>query len=242
MRHAMPRLFDQVLSATRRAIPAIAALAVAALGASTAQAADAGAAVARGELARLVTRFPDSVTVWQNIGGGSVNGTNNEATVLYARSNVTQPTNPARPGQFGSEVAFVGFPLVSRTNSDGIPVGSFSATTNGLTFATNNPLMVDLNATNASRPEAFIGTRSMTNPGAPVTAAQWVYIGRNPGPTNATNPAIARYAYWIEDESFKVNVNVATNGSRGAASLGLGPAEIRLDGSECLRCRSHALQ
>ncbi len=193
-------------------------------------AADAGAAVARGELARLVTRFPDSVTVWQNIGGGSVNGTNNEATVLYARSNVTQPTNPARPGQFGSEVAFVGFPLVSRTNSDGIPVDAFIATTNGLTFATTNPLMVNLNATNASRPEAFIGERSMTNAGAPVAAAQWVYIGASPGPTNATNPAVARYAYWIEDESFKVNVNTGTNGAR-AQGTNVGPNDVRLDGS-----------
>jgi len=189
-------------------------------------AADAGVAVARGQLAQLITRYPDSVTVWQNIGGGPASGTNNEATVLYARSNVTTPNTPARPAQFGAEVAFIGFPLVSSTNTDGVPVANLT----NLPFAANDPLMVNLNATNASQPEAFIGTRSMTNPGAPIAAAQWIYIGRSPGPTNATNPAVARYAYWVEDESFKVNVNTATNGARGV-STNVGPGDLRLDGS-----------
>jgi hypothetical protein len=177
-------------------------------------------------LAQLITRYPDSVTVWQNIGGGPASGTNNEATVLYARSNVTTPNTPARPAQFGAEVAFIGFPLVSSTNTDGVPVANLT----NLPFAPTDPLMVNLNATNASQPEAFIGTRSMTNPGAPITAAQWIYIGRSPGPTNATNPAVARYAYWVEDESFKVNVNTATNGARGV-STNVGPGDLRLDGS-----------
>jgi len=189
-------------------------------------AADAGVAVARGQLAQLITRYPDSVTVWQNIGGGPASGTNNEATVLYARSNVATPNTPARPAQFGAEVAFIGFPLVSSTNTDGVPVANLT----NLPFAPTDPLMVNLNATNASQPEAFIGTRSMTNPGAPIAAAQWIYIGRSPGPTNATNPAVARYAYWVEDESFKVNVNTATNGARGV-STNVGPGDLRLDGS-----------
>ena len=66
MRHAMPRLFDQVLSATRRAIPAIAALAVAALGASTAQAADAGAAQAQKAPAQKApaAKKPNIVIIW----------------------------------------------------------------------------------------------------------------------------------------------------------------------------------
>ncbi|MFZ4723728.1 MAG: arylsulfatase [Phycisphaerales bacterium] len=62
----MPRLFDQVLSATRRAIPAIAALAVAALGASTAQAADAGAAQAQKAPAQKApaAKKPNIVIIW----------------------------------------------------------------------------------------------------------------------------------------------------------------------------------
>ena len=190
-------------------------------------AADAGAAVARGELSRLVSRFPDSVTVWQNIGSGLASGTNNEATVLYARSNVSTPNSPARPGQFGAEVALVAFPLLSRSNSAGLP---FSSLSNALPFAPTDPSMVNLNATNTSQSNAFIGERSTTNAGAPVAAAQWIYFGASPGPTNTNNPAIARYAYWIEDQSFKVNVNAGTNGQRGT-STNLGPEDLRLDGS-----------
>lgn len=183
-------------------------------------AAQAGAAVARGTLVTLFARYPDSVTVWQNVGGGQTN----EATVLYARSNVAQPNTPARPGQFDAGVSFVGIPLLSGAQT--VPLSGIS---NAMPFDPAN--MVNLNATNSSRTEPLVGTRSMTNPGAPVAAGQWLYISRFGGETNATNPPIARYAYWVEDESFKVNVNVATNGPRGTDSLGLSPAEVRLDGS-----------
>ncbi|MBE2180361.1 MAG: hypothetical protein IAE97_07805 [Chthoniobacterales bacterium] len=191
--------------------------------------ADAAVGFARGEVARLVAKYPDSVTVWQNIGGAQTN----EATVLYVRALASDTNTNARPGQFGGEVSILARPLVSLTSP-----GLFtpSSVTNALPYASSNLSLVNLNATNAGRPEAFVGTRSMTNAvtpdgGAPVTAAQWVYIGKYAGPTNNTNPPIARYAYWIEDESFKVNVNIATNGSRGTTSLGLGPDEVRLDGS-----------
>jgi len=80
MRHAMPRLFDQVLSATRRAIPAIAALAVAALGASTAQAADAGAAQAQKAPAQKApaAKKPNIVIIWgDDIGQFNISAYNN---------------------------------------------------------------------------------------------------------------------------------------------------------------------
>jgi hypothetical protein len=201
-------------------------------------AAEAGAAAAEALVADLVRRYPDSATVWQNIGGGTggAAGTNNEATVLYVRAQSANTNLGARPAQFGGEVSLLAWPLLSRTNatnstllsSNAVPLASVSS---NLPFATNDPNVVNLNATNSSRPRPFVGRRSATNAGAPVTAAQWVYLGAQPGPTNANNPAIARYAFWIEDESFKVNVNVATNGLRGTESLGLSPAEMRLDGA-----------
>jgi hypothetical protein len=190
--------------------------------------AEAGAAAGGALVVDAVKRYPDSVTVWQNIGGGAANGTNNEATVLYVRAQVSDTKLGARPAQFGNEVTNLAIPLVSRTNTDPVPLASVSS---NLPFAAGNPNMVNLNATNAGRPRPFIGSRSMTNAGPPVTAAQWVYMGARPGPTNATNPAIARYAFWVEDESFKVNVNAVTNGARLATSLGLAPTDLRLDGS-----------
>lgn len=197
-------------------------------------AAEAAVGIARGEVARLVRQYPDSVTVWQNVGGAQTN----EATVLYARAQSANTNLGARPGQFGGEITILGWPLVSTTNqAPGLRSFPPANVSTGLPFVSNNPAMINLNATNAGRPEAFVGTRSTaTNAvtpggGGPITAAEWVYIGRNPGPTNDTNPAIARFAYWVEDESFKVNVNVSTNGARAGTSLGLGPEEIRLDGS-----------
>ena len=183
--------------------------------------AEAGATAARASIVDLITRFPDSVTVWQNIGGVDTN----EATVLYTRASAADTTKGARPAEFAPDIVFLGQPLVS--GGAMMPIASLS---DALPFSSPDPQMVNLNATNISVPVAFVGTRSMTNPGAPITAAEWIYIGANMGPTNATNPPVARYAYWVEDESFKVNVNTATNGPRGT-STNAGPGDVRLDGS-----------
>ena len=197
-------------------------------------AAEGGAAAAEAMIADLVKRYPDSATVWQNIGGGAPNGTNNEATVLYLRARASDTNLGASPAQFGGEVTILAQPLVSRVgatpetfNTNPLPLSSVASS---VPFPAGTA--VNINATNAARPEPFVGSRSSTNPGAPITAAQWIYMTRNGGPVNATNPYIARYAFWIEDESFKVNLNVITNGPRGGAtSLGLSAAEARLDGS-----------
>ena len=196
-------------------------------------AAEGGAAAAEAMITDLVKRYPDSATVWQNIGGGAPNGTNNEATVLYLRARASDTNLGASPAQFGGEVTILAQPLVSRVgatpetfNTNPLPLSSVASS---VPFPADTA--VNINATNAVRPEPFVGSRSSTNPGAPITAAQWIYMTRNGGPVNATNPYIARYAFWIEDESFKVNLNVMTNGPRGATSLGLTAAEARLDGS-----------
>ncbi len=183
--------------------------------------AEVGAAAARASIVNLVTRFPDSVTVWQNIGGADTN----EATVLYLRASAADTNKGARPAEFAPDIVFLGQPLVS--GGAMMPIASLS---DALPFSSPDPQMVNLNATNISVPVAFVGTRSTTNPGAPITAAEWIYIGANMGPTNTTNPPVARYAYWVEDESFKVNVNTATNGPRGT-STNAGPGDVRLDGS-----------
>lgn len=195
-------------------------------------AADAGAAMAQSMVAGLITRYPDSATVWQNIGGGAggVAGTNNEVTVLYVRAQTADLNRGARPGQFGGEVALRAQPLISRTGTTTEQINTnLVSLTNLASFLPFNTItMVNLNATNLYRPDPLIGNRGGV---APVTAAQWIYLTMNGGATNATNPAIARYAFWVEDESFKVNVNVATNGPRGNTSLGLSAAEARLDGA-----------
>ena len=194
-------------------------------------AADAGAAVGRAMLADLIRRYPDSVTGWQNVGGLLVYGTDNEATVLYARAQSGNPRLGASPAAFGPDVTLLAQPLVSRIGSN-----ASSVATNLLPLAdvvSSVPFVVgtsvNINATNASRTDPFVGSRSSTNPGgalvAPVTAAQWIYLTNPSGQTNA------RFAFWMEDESFKVNVNIATDGPRGTTSLGTNAGEARIDGA-----------
>ena len=194
-------------------------------------AADAGAAVGRGMLADLIRRYPDSVTGWQNVGGSLVYGTDNEATVLYARAQSGNPSLGASPAAFGPDVTLLAQPLVSR-----IGANASSVATNLLPLAdvvSSVPFVVgtsvNINATNASRTDPFVGSRSSTNPGgalvSPVTAAQWIYLTNTSGQTNA------RFAFWMEDESFKVNVNIATDGPRGTTSLGTNAGEARIDGA-----------
>jgi PilX N-terminal len=199
-------------------------------------AADAGLAVASSTLAGLVVRYPDSVTVWQNIGGGAVNGTNNEATVLYLRAQSANTNLGARPGQFGGDVTLLAQPLVSRAGATPDSINTnllpLSDVVSSVPFTLGSSTTVNINATDAARSDPFVGSRSSTNPGAPVAAAQWIYMTRHGGVYDpATNPYVARYAFWVEDESFKVNVNVATNGARDTTSLGTNANEIRLDGS-----------
>lgn len=181
-----------------------------------------GAGVARSFVTDLIGRYPDSVTVWQNVGGDFTN----EATVLYVRAQAADPNQGARPGQFGGDVHFLAQPLIS-----GGVLTDLSNVAVAWPYSPTDAGQIDLNSTNSTHPQPLIGRRTSASLSAPVTAAQWIYLGSNNSPTNATNPAVARYAFWVEDESFKVNVNVATNGPRGTNSLGLGPAEIRMDGA-----------
>jgi hypothetical protein len=195
-------------------------------------AAEAGAAAATAMVADLITRYPDSATAWQNIGGGAANGTSNEATVFYFRAKGADSNLGASPAEFGANVRLWSQPLVSRTSTPTtLNTAPVALDTIAASVPVINGVTTNLNATNAVWTEPFIGSRTTTNPGAPVTAAQWVYITKFGGPTDATNPYVARYAFWIEDESFKVNVNVATHGPRGVTSLGITPEEIRVDGA-----------
>lgn len=181
-------------------------------------AAEAGAAAAVATVGDLVARYPDSVTVWQNIGSGPANGTNNEATVLYFRAKSADTNKGAAPGEFSNSVTLLARPLVSGASNV-----SLANLSNAMPYTSAD--MVNVNATNSAWTTPAVGLRSMTNPGAPVTAAKWIYLTNTAGETNA------RFAFWVEDESFKVNLNVATNGMRGAADSGGWPAEGRIDGT-----------
>lgn len=66
---------------------------------------------------------------------------------------------------------------------------------------------------------------------APEMKVPWVNVLKNPTqPASATNTVIGRYAFWVDDESTKLNVNTADGSAKGATnSFGAGsPSEMNL--------------
>jgi hypothetical protein len=173
-----------------------------------------GARVAANEVTSLLTHFPDSATVWQNIGGPATN----EATVLYYRARSQDQAVGASPADFGDEVAFFAKPLVSGASA--VPLSKIAES-----LPAAGGEVVNLNAVDPDTAEPWIGARSSALNDHPITAAKWIYIGAGGSATNASNPAVARYAYWIEDESFRVNPAFVAAGAIDTNSMT--PAEIR---------------
>jgi hypothetical protein len=95
--------------------------------------------------------------------------------------------------------------------------------------------LVDLNFTNAS------GTRAIW-PGGLDMPVNWKPVLKNPAASaSATNPVVGRYAFWVDDESSKVNINTAdgtelyTQNSYGAgtpSAVQLGVALPSLSGTQ----------
>jgi hypothetical protein len=69
-----------------------------------------------------------------------------------------------------------------------------------------------------------------TNP--PDVSVKWANVLREPTkPASATNAIVGRYAFWVDDESAKINVNTADGTEKYTAnSLGVGsPSEVSLE-------------
>jgi hypothetical protein len=198
----------------------------------------------------LFSNYPDSATAWARL---AAQNPQIQFTAYYFR---TTDTNNARAAQGymtnGSNAAVPAspapvlvhiYPLVSGANDF---VASNLTTTLQVFTNTNTPggqqgltvqNSVDLNA------DRWIGKPPDDNVTPPLRA-KWLEVLRDPTrPKNTNrnsagepiNPAVARYAYWMEDESFRLNVNWAGNNPRGGPdrqqnvllgpSLGRSPAE-----------------
>jgi hypothetical protein len=84
--------------------------------------------------------------------------------------------------------------------------------------------LVDLNFTNAS------GSRAIW-PGGLDMPVNWKPVLKNPSSAaSATNPIVGRYAFWVDDESSKVNINTADGTELYTTnSYGVGtPSSVRL--------------
>ena len=84
--------------------------------------------------------------------------------------------------------------------------------------------LVDLNFTNASTNRAIW-------PGGPDMPVNWKPVLKDPSSAaSATNPIVGRYAFWVDDESSKVNINTADGTELYTTnSYGVGtPSSVRL--------------
>ncbi len=98
---------------------------------------------------------------------------------------------------------------------------------------------VDLNANHlASEPNGWIGSPSPATPAPTPYRAQWINVltdptlPQQPDPTQAGyNPIIGRYAYWVEDETSKLDISTVGNatGTGGAFQRGNGSGVTDLD-------------
>lgn len=201
-------------------------------------AADAAAAAAQALVTSLFTNYPDSATAWTlmaDVGSASSQG----FTTFYFRTTDTNGlrsdgANAATPASL--PVFLFAHPLASGGNAVQKSAYAAASAFNNTNTPGNAPGLspqnsVDLNADN------WIGTP----PGGsrPVLRGKWVELLQNPTQPKNTNrnaagqpinPVIARYAFWAEDESFRVNLNVADARPR-TTNQGTNPSDIVLQGA-----------
>jgi hypothetical protein len=181
-------------------------------------------------LTERITQFPDSATVWDSIAlpGGSSN-TDFEGTVLYYTEHQTdaeERNNPASARRL--------LPLVSRgVDSNGQLLGEVDVASKATalgTVAWTNDNSIDLNRPRSNTDAAgWIGS-APSKPGDPARTkpqpfrARWIDVKGQSGVTK--DKTVARYAFWVEDESFKVNLNMLDNNLSNTTASGGRSSEI----------------
>jgi len=192
-------------------------------------------------LTERVTLHPDSATVWEALNPqASVGGYGFEGTVLYYTKHATD-SDPNGNDSEDPNLAPVPstnspqlpptymLPLVSRGNIPNDPnalpiVGDTLITNHANALGTKgdsttdptNDKWTDDNSLDLNRPRSNTDTTGWigTKPdGRLPYRARWVEIHGTPSGATSASPGktISRYAFWVEDESFRVNLNLLDN-------------------------------
>lgn len=179
------------------------------------------AAASDGEnlLARLFKTYPDSCTAWTTF-------PNTRGTTYFYR--VIKGTEDAALPKDSGNIDIRAIPLISGGTSQ--ILSSFTEDKAFTSKLTDTAKAVDLNTND------WIG--SPTGQTNQPLRAQWVEILEdpsqprddtfNPKTGRAKNGPVARYAFWIEDDSFRVNINTSGDTPRGSSTEGKGPSEVDL--------------
>lgn len=166
--------------------------------------ADAGLADARQLLLELFSRFPDSCTFWDP----AIADTSTPGTVFMYRD---IPANEAHVGSNGAAKIYA-CPLISGVQwADEMPGQLYSNYASTLSAnATSSEKSININAPKGFNEDTngWVGKLPDASGPTPIQVP-WVEVKDDEG------NAVGRYAFWIEDESFKLNVNVAKAALRG---------------------------
>jgi Tfp pilus assembly protein PilX len=177
--------------------------------------AETAANAAMAQLVDSFTAFPDSATTWETING-------NEGTVLYYHDKTPEAAIAA-----GTAAQLYVLPLISGGTAQ--PVASKSSALPTLTdtpVATANAYNFN-HARFSGDKQGWIGSSpkwTSANSSPQVFRGQWVNL------TDSDGRITGRYAFWMEDESFKTNTNYARDVLRGSNTLGVNASEIPLQG------------
>ena len=119
--------------------------------------------------------------------------------------------------------------MISGAQPVQIPYGTQTAADRETTLRAALPVLDDTNsfdlnhARSANDTQGWIGAPTGAT-SRPAFRGQWIEQKDSDG------KVISRYAYWVEDESFKVNANLMGKTVRGATTLGNAPSQIPLQG------------
>lgn len=207
-------------------------------------AADAAAADASNLLLELFKKYPDSLTYWEpGVGGtGGAETPSTPGTVFMYRD---QTPNHEYTGSPAVASKIYVRPLISGASTQQLyPNDQSSLTLSAAATADpatgNAKPYIDINEPrrfDRSGEKGWVGTLPTltTLPGKPDIANKpgtglqirvpWVNVLEHPDQPENTqvdpatgqprNPVVGRYAYWVDDESFKLNVNTASASQRG---------------------------
>jgi hypothetical protein len=166
------------------------------------------------QLTDTIAQYPDSATTWETING-------NSGTMLYYRDETPEQAISA-----AKAAKLYVLPLISGGSAQ-LAANKAAA----LPTLTDTPAAT-ANAYNLNHQrfsgdsQGWIGAPPLPAPAGtpPPIRAQWINL------TDSDAKVTGRYAYWVDDESFKTNVNLLGKTVRGSTSLGAAVPEIPLQG------------
>jgi hypothetical protein len=168
-------------------------------------AAQAAVSMAMTTLTESFRSSPDSATGWTTVNG-------NVGTVLYYRD--APAGGAATPPPLHVQPLFSGATRQLATEKDS---SLADVLTDANSFNFNHPRF-------AGDTQGWIGSPPGSTGTPPPHRGQWIDM------LDAQSKVAARYAFWVEDESFKANVNFMGATPRGNDSLGNDPNQIPLQG------------